>query len=116
MAFLLNARSQLLCAHGGRAIATSTTPRVLIGGAPALTSSAPMPIEGCRNEPKPVVAVTGRQHTMVAGFCLQAVAVNASQRITSNGAPLLLGSSVVIGAPSGQPLTVIAGQARVEGS
>ena len=82
MGFLLNVQSQLLCPHRGRAIGVSSaTPRVLVGGVPALTSSGPLPIQGCSNTANQVVP-TGRQHTVVAAFCLQAVATRASQRVT----------------------------------
>jgi hypothetical protein len=115
MAPLLNVKSQLLCAHGGRAIAPAGTTRVLVDGAPALTRSGPIRIQGCKGGSK-VVAPTGQQHTLPASFCMEGLVVRAAQRVFSKGAPLLLTSSVVIGVPSGKPLTSSQVQARVQGT
>lgn len=114
MSLLLTTGSQLHCAHGGRAIADAHSTRVFVSGAPALIMRGPMAVAGC-----PLVGTgggggqpTGGQHTVVAGFCLQAIPTSSAVRVTAQGFPLLLQTSALIGVPSGAPL-VLGGPAQV---
>jgi hypothetical protein len=112
---LLTEQSLLSCAHGGHAIPAGGTPRVLVGGVPVLTTTV-LEIVGCANQQRTATGPTGVQHTVPATFCLQAIATaGASQRVTSQGVPLLLESTVLLAIPSAQKVLVSANQPRVTG-
>ena len=95
----------MLCAHGGTATPTAPNPRVLVGGQPTVTLSAPYVIAGCPFN------VSGAPSPCVTGQW-----VVAAMRVQSNGQPLLLMDSQAICAPNGTPLMPVVAQTRVIGS
>ncbi|MDD3676982.1 hypothetical protein [Thauera propionica] len=102
---LLHAGASVLCAHGGTASPTQPNPRVLVGGMPTATMSAPYVVAGCpfnvSGSPSP---------------CISAQWVVAALRVTSGGQPLVLMDSQALCAPNGTPLLQVSAQTRVIGS
>jgi hypothetical protein len=103
--FLLHLGATVLCAHAGQATPTVVNPRVLVGGQPTVTLTAPYVIAGCALPPPPAAN----------GPCVTAQFVSAATRITSNGQPLLLLDSQALCVPTGTPLLIVLTQIRVTG-
>jgi len=102
---LLHAGASVLCAHGGTATPTQPNPRVLVGGMPTVTMSAPYVVAGCPFN------VSGGPSP-----CISAQWVVAALRVSSNGQPLVLMDSQAVCAPNGTPLLAVSAQMRVIGS
>ena len=102
--FLLHVGATVICAHGGQAQPTAPNPRVLVGGQPTVTMSAPYTVAGCSLPPN------------AGGPCVTAQWVTAATRVLSNGVPLLLQDSRSVCAPTGTPLSVVVMQVRVKGT
>lgn len=102
--FLLHVGATVICAHGGQAQPTAPNARVLVGGQPTVTMSAPYTVAGCSLPPN------------AGGPCVTAQWVTAATRVLSGGVPLLLQDSQSICAPTGTPLTVVVTQVRVKGT
>ena len=45
--FLLHVGATVMCAHAGQAQPTAPNPRVMVGGQPVVTQTAPYTIAGC---------------------------------------------------------------------
>jgi hypothetical protein len=103
--FLLHMGATVLCAHGGQAMPTAPSPRVLVGGQPVATQPPPYTVVGC-----PFVPPGGN------GPCVAAQWVVAALRVTTSGQPVLLQDSQAVCAPTGTPLTVVLTQPRVKGT
>jgi hypothetical protein len=103
--FLLHMGATVLCAHGGQAMPTTPSPRVLVGGQPVATQPPPYTVAGC-----PFVPPGGN------GPCVTAQWVVAALRVSTGGQPVLLQDSQAICAPTGTPLNVVLTQLRVRGS
>jgi hypothetical protein len=102
--FLLDAAATVLCPHGGRAQPTAPVARVLLGGSPAVSATAPHVITGCTLPPP------------AGGPCVTAQWVTGAVRVLSAGAPLLLADSLALCSPPSLPATVAATQTRVRGA
>ena len=101
---LLHLGATVLCAHGGTAMPTAANARVLVGGQPTVTMTAPYTIAGCPFAPAtPLPCVTGQW-------------VVAATRVFSNGQPLVLMDSQAICVPNGTPLLPVSVQTRAIGS
>lgn len=103
--FLLHAGATVLCAHGGQALPTAPSPRVLVSGQPVTTLAAPYTVAGCAFVPP-----AGN------GPCVTAQWVVGAVRVLAGGQPVLLQSSVAVCAPTGTPLNVVVTQTRVTGT
>jgi hypothetical protein len=103
--FLLHMGATVLCAHGGQAQASVPNPRVMVGGQPTVTMSAPWAVAGCAL-PLPPAA---------NGPCVTAQFITSATRLTSNGQPLLLLDSQALCTPTGTPLMIVMTQTRVTG-
>lgn len=101
--FLVHVGATVMCAHGGQAQPTVPNPRVTVSGQPTVTIAAPYAIAGCTLPPPPAAN----------GPCVTAMWTVGSVRVTSNGQPLVILSSVAVCAPSGTPLLISATQTRV---
>lgn len=101
--FLVHVGATVMCAHGGQAQPTVPNPRVTVMGQPTVTITAPYAVAGC-TLPPPIAA---------NGPCLTATWTVGSVRVTSNGQPLVILSSVALCAPSGTPLLISVTQTRV---
>src|SRR5882672_7464542 len=104
--FLLHLGATVLCSHAGQAIPTAVNPRVLVGGQPTVTLTAPYVVAGCALPPPPAAN----------GPCVTAQFVTAATRITSTGQPLLLLDSQAVCVPTGTPLMIVLTQIRVTGT
>lgn len=102
--YLLDATSQLLCAHGGQAQPTAPAGRVKVGGQPIVTQSATYAVAGC--------ALTGTPNPP----CATAQFASAAIRVKSMGQPVLLQDSQSMCTPTGTPLSVLVTQIRVKGT
>jgi len=98
---VLQLGARILCGHGGQVIDVMPSPRVQVGGAPALTQPGPFVVGGCPNASPP-------------GPCVTAQWITASTRVLAGGQPLLLLDSAGICAPTGVPALPVVGQIRVE--
>lgn len=103
--FLLQTGATVLCAHGGQVTPISPQPRVLLGGAPAVTLPAPWMVAGC-----PFTTPGGTPQP-----CVTAQWVTSAVRVLSMGQPVLLQESQALCAPNGTGVTVVATQARARG-
>ena len=101
--YLLHVGATVLCAHGGQAQPTAPFPRVMVGGQPVVTQSAPYVVAGCPLVPPPIPP------------CVTATWVTAAIRVRAGGIPVLLQDSQAISMPPGTPLTVVMTQFRVKG-
>ncbi len=101
--FLAHVGATVICAHGGQAQPTVPNPRVSVMGQPTATIAAPYAVVGCTLPPP----------TAANGPCLTGMWTVGSTRVTSNGQPLVIVSSVGLCAPSGTPLLVSVTQTRV---
>jgi hypothetical protein len=101
--FLVHLGATVTCAHGGQAQPTAPNPRVTVMGQPTVTVAAPYVVAGCAFPPPP----SGN------GPCVTAQWLTGTIRVTSNGQPLVVLSSLAICAPTGTPLLILATQTRV---
>ncbi|HEU0298739.1 MAG TPA: hypothetical protein VFR37_04775 [Longimicrobium sp.] len=99
---VLHLGATVLCSHGGQAMPTAPTPRVLLGGQPAATIAAPYAVAGC-----PFVPPGGN------GPCATAQWVVGATRVLAAGQPLAIFSGVSVCTPTGTPLVPVASQPRV---
>jgi hypothetical protein len=100
--FIVHAGAQVLCSHAGLATPTALNPRVLVGGQKTVLITMPYVVAGCALSSPPA-----------NGPCMTAQWLAGSQRVTSNGQPLVVQSSLAICAPTGTPLFITATQTRV---
>ncbi|WP_327256224.1 hypothetical protein [Streptomyces sp. NBC_01244] len=91
----------VLCAHGGRAQPTETSPRVRFSGGAAVNTGAPWTVLGC-----PFPPVSG-------GPCASASWSAGSVRVTSMGRPLVIQGGFATCVPTAVPLIVATAQPRV---
>ncbi len=103
--FLLHLGSTVMCMHGGQAQPTAPNPRVLLGGQPVTTMTAPYAVAGC-----PFVPPGG------TGPCVTAQWVTSATRVMAGGAPVLLQDSQAVCTPTGTGLVVAVTQMRVKGT
>jgi hypothetical protein len=102
--YLLDATSQLICAHGGQAQPTAPAPRVKVSGQAIVTQTTTQSVVGC--------GLTGTPNPP----CATAQWVSAAARVTSSSQPVLLQDSQSQCVPTGTPLTVMVTQVRVKGT
>ncbi len=104
--YLLHASATVLCLHAGQAQPVVTSPRVRLGGQPAVTQPGGHVITGCTLPPPPAAN----------GPCVTAQWVTAATRVTVGGAPVLLQDSQATCVPTGTGLNVVVTQIRVKGT
>ena len=102
--FLVHMGATVLCMHGGQAMPTAPNPRVLVGGQPVATISAPYTVASCAFVPP-----SGN------GPCVTAQRVVGATRVLAGGVPVVVQSSQAICTPTGTPLQIIVTQVRVKG-
>jgi len=102
--FLLHQGATVLCMHGGQAQATAPNPRVMVGGQPVVTQTAPHVVAGCpfSTPAGPMPCVTGQW-------------VTGATRVLAGGQPVLLQDSQAVCTPNGTGLNVVVTQVRVQG-
>jgi hypothetical protein len=102
--YLLDATSQIICAHGGQAQPTAPAQRVKVSGQAIVTQTTTHAVAGC--------GLTGTPNPP----CATAQWVSAAARVTSSSQPVLLQDSQSQCVPTGTPLTVMVTQVRVKGT
>jgi hypothetical protein len=102
--FLVHMGTTVMCMHGGQAMPTAPNPRVLVGGQPVATISAPYTVAGCAFVPP-----SGN------GPCVTAQWVVGATRVLAGGVPVVVQSSQAICTPTGTPLQILVTQVRVRG-
>jgi len=90
-----------MCSHGGQAMPTAPSPRVLASGMPVATIAAPYAVAGCAFVPP-----AGN------GPCVTGQWVVGAVRVMSLGQPLVIMSGVSICAPTATPLVPVSAQVR----
>ena len=103
---LLHLGATVMCAHGGQAVPTVTSPRVLVSGQPVALQSGPYMVAACALPPPPAAN----------GPCVTGQFVTAALRVMSLAQPVLLMDSQAICAPTGTPLIPSVAQPRVIGT
>jgi uncharacterized Zn-binding protein involved in type VI secretion len=101
---ILHLGATVTCTHGGQALPTAPSARVLVNGQPAVAQASVWTVAGC-----PFVPTGGN------GPCLTATYVAAATRVLIEGAPAVLLSSTSVCAPTGTPLIPVQAQTRVIG-
>ena len=99
---ILHLGATVLCAHGGQAIPTVPSPRVLVSGMPIATIAAPYAIAGCAFVPP-----AGN------GPCVTAQWVVGAVQVMSEGQPVVIMTGVATCVPTGTPLVPVTAQTRV---
>lgn len=92
----------MLCSHGGQALPTQFSARVLVSGMPITTIAAPYAVAGC-----PFVPPGGN------GPCVTAQWVTGAVRVISEGQFAAIATGVSVCIPTGTPLVPVATQTRV---
>jgi hypothetical protein len=99
---ILHLGATVLCSHGGQALPTAPSPRVLVAGMPATTIAAPYTVAGCAFVPP-----AGN------GPCVTAQWVVGAVQVTSMGQPVAIMTGMATCVPTGTPLLPVVAQTRV---
>jgi len=99
---ILHMGATVMCAHGGQAMPTAPSPRVMVVGMPIATIAAPYIVAGCVFVPP-----AGNGPCVTAQWTVGAV------RVTSLGQPVALLTGVAACVPTGTPLVPVVAQTRV---
>ena len=99
---ILHMGAVVTCAHGGQAMPTAPSPRVMVSAMPIATIAAPYAVAGCA-----FVPLVGN------GPCVTAQWVVGAVRVVSMGQPVVIMSGVSICVPTGTPLIPVQAQPRV---
>ena len=91
-----------MCSHGGQAIPTVPSARVLVSGMPIATIAAPYSIAGCAFVPP-----AGN------GPCVTAQWLMGAVQVMSEGQPVAIMTGVATCVPTGTPLLPLVAQTRV---
>jgi hypothetical protein len=102
---MLHFGATVLCSHGGQAMPSAPSPRVLVSGQPVATMAAPYMVAGCAFVPP-----AGN------GPCITAQWVVGATRVLVVGQPAVLLDSQAICTPTGTPLLPVVSQIRVTGT
>lgn len=98
---ILHMGATVLCSHGGQAMPTAPSPRVLVSGTPIATIAAPYAVAGCAFAPP------GGN-----GPCVTAQWVVGAVRVTSMGQPVVIMTGTAVCTPTGTPLVPVQAQMR----
>src|SRR5277367_1329377 len=96
---ILHMGATILCAHGGQAIPTVPSPRVLVSGMPIATIAAPYTVAGCAFVPP-----AGNGPCVTAQWSVGAV------RVISEGQPVAILTGMAVCVPTGTPLLPVSAQ------
>jgi hypothetical protein len=97
---ILHAGATVLCQHGGQALPTQFSARVLVSGNPITTIGAPYAVLGCPLAP-------------AAAPCATAQWVVGALRVLSEGKFVTIATGVSVCIPTGTPLVPQSTQTRV---
>ena len=90
-----------MCSHGGQAMPTAPSPRVMVSGMPVATVAAPYTVACCGFVPP-----AGN------GPCVTGQWVIGALRVMSLGQPLVIMTGVSVCAPTATPLVPVSAQVR----
>src|ERR1700683_3177050 len=96
---ILHMGATVMCAHGGQALPTVPSPRVLVSGMPIATIAAPYTVAGCAFVPP-----AGN------GPCVTAQWVVGAVRVTSEGNPVSIMTGTAMCVPTSTPLLPVVAQ------
>jgi hypothetical protein len=99
---ILHMGATVMCAHGGQALPTVPSPRVLVSGMPIATIAAPWTVAGCAFVPP-----------VGNGPCVTAQWVVGAVQVLSEGQPVAIMTGVAVCVPTGTPLVPVVAQVRV---
>lgn len=99
---ILHMGATVLCAHGGQALPTVPSARVLVSGMPISTIAAPYSVAGCAFVPP-----TGN------GPCVTAQWVVGAVQVLSEGQPVAILTGSALCTPTATPLMPVSAQFRV---
>jgi hypothetical protein len=99
---ILHVGATVMCSHGGQAIPTVPSPRVLVSGMPITTIAAPYAVAGCAFVPP-----AGN------GPCVTAQWVVGAVQVMSEGQPVAIMTGVAVCVPTATPLLPVVAQTRV---
>jgi hypothetical protein len=99
---ILHLGATVLCSHGGQALPTAPSPRVLVSAQPITTIAAPYTVAGCAFVPP-----AGN------GPCVTAQWVMGAVRVLSMGQPVVIMTGMAVCVPTGTPLLPVVAQVRV---
>jgi hypothetical protein len=99
---ILHMGATVLCAHGGQAMPTVPSARVMVSGMPIATIAAPYTVAGCAFVPP-----AGN------GPCVTAQWVVGAVQVVSEGQPVAIMTGVATCVPTGTPLMPVMAQMRV---
>ena len=99
---ILHMGAVVLCAHGGQALPTVPSPRVMVSGMPIATIAAPYSVAGCAFVPP-----AGN------GPCVTAQWVMGAVQVMSEGQPVVIMTGMATCVPTGTPLMPVQAQMRV---
>jgi hypothetical protein len=91
----------VMCSHGGQALPTVPSPRVLVSGMPIATIAAPYAVAGCAFVPP-----AGNGPCVTAQWSVGAV------QVTSEGQPVVIMTGIAVCVPTGTPLLPVSAQTR----
>ena len=99
---VLHTGAVVTCMHGGQAMPSAPSPRVMVSGMPAATIAAPYTVAGCAFAPP------GGN-----GPCVTALWSVGAVRVTSLGQPLAIMTGMSSCVPTSTPLVPVQAQVRV---
>src|SRR5262245_49396489 len=102
--YVVDQAATITCLHQGTCTPLSASPRVRVGGSPALLKTSSLAVAGCTLPPPP--PANGPD---VSGNWL-----TAAVRVRSGGVPLLLADAQAVCAPSGFGVLIQTTQVRVK--
>jgi hypothetical protein len=99
---ILHIGATVLCSHGGQAILTVPSPRVMVSGMPIATIAAPWSVAGCAFAPP-----------VGNGPCVTAMWSVGATQVMSEGQPVAILTGVASCIPTATPLIPAVAQTRV---
>src|SRR5262245_44537900 len=99
---ILHLGATVLCSHGGQAVPTAPSPRVLVSGQPVATIAAPYAVAGCAFVPP------GGN-----GPCVTGQWTVGATRVLVAGQPVAIMTGVSTCIPTATPLVPVVAQTRV---
>jgi hypothetical protein len=98
---ILHLGATVMCSHGGQALPTAPSPRVLVSGMAITTIAAPWVVAGCAFVPP-----------IGNGPCVTGQWIVGAVRVLSTGQPVAILTGTALCVPTGTPLLPIAAQTR----
>src|SRR5580700_7375269 len=98
---ILHMGATVMCSHGGQAVPTVPSARVMVSGMPIATIAAPYMVAGCAFVPP-----------VGNGPCVTGQWVMGAVQVLSEGQPVVIMTGIAICAPTGTPLVPVAAQTR----